>query len=181
MSAKLESKMLAFSTLGFFSVSRKGEDEFHVCSLAHQDLANLIEAAGLDKGIIYLGDVDYDYRIIVDKEDYLKCQVALAESVDYSNFRDAIQNSPDQQDKSSFYLEIWALMYDYHIQRSSRKDLRGINEIFEETAEKVFNGNFPFNESPSSTGKYLSDWEGVSALSKKDWEDFERFLAKESA
>jgi hypothetical protein len=175
--------MWAFSKYGFFSITRKGEDYYHIRGRSHRDLINLVEASKLDKGVIYGGGTDYDYRIIVDEEDFQRCFTALEESVDYPNFKNMINASPTQKDKSSFYMEIWAIMYDYQIQRGQEKDLDGLSRIFDELVEEVFSGNFPYDDVVANDDKpkYLPAFDDDGPMERatlKEWENFEAEIAK---
>jgi hypothetical protein len=55
---------------------------------------------------------DYRWRLSVGKDDWVTLAGILAAAVDYSNFRDAVQERKDQYRKSAGYLEIWRVMRD---------------------------------------------------------------------
>ena len=58
-----------------------------------------------------IGTADYRYRAFVDKERLPEALAALAESVDYSNFKGEIGRSPTQRHKLDAYHEIWDVMH----------------------------------------------------------------------
>jgi hypothetical protein len=53
---------------------------------------------------------DYRYRLSISKPDWVKLAGLLAESVEYPNFKSAVHQRADQQNKDAAYMEIWALM-----------------------------------------------------------------------
>jgi hypothetical protein len=54
---------------------------------------------------------DYRYRLSVSKRDWVKLAAELASEVDYPNFKSAVHDRPDQENKSQPYLEIWSIMH----------------------------------------------------------------------
>jgi hypothetical protein len=55
---------------------------------------------------------DYRYRLSISKRDWVKLAAELASEVDYPNFKSAVHDRPDQENKSRAYLEIWSIMHD---------------------------------------------------------------------
>jgi len=53
---------------------------------------------------------DYLARIVMGKNNVLKLMQFLCNSIDYGNFKDTIDGTPDQQRKP--YHEIWHIMAD---------------------------------------------------------------------
>jgi hypothetical protein len=54
---------------------------------------------------------DYRYRLSISKRDWVKLAAELASEVDYPNFKSAVHDRPDQDNKGRPYLEIWSIMH----------------------------------------------------------------------
>ena len=100
---------------GFFSVSLKSEDEIHVRARMKADLENLrlVMAVKMDPAaadwIIHRSAprADYRWRIVIDRQQLCELLVALAEDLDYSNFKGTIHATPHQAEKSRAYSNLW--------------------------------------------------------------------------
>jgi len=99
------------SKFGFFSIVRKGEDQFHVRARVRTDLENLLVAADLDEKIHESDLSDYKYRLVVGHDAVRKITSALAETLDYPNFKNKIAETPSQESKLGAYHQIWEIMY----------------------------------------------------------------------
>jgi hypothetical protein len=69
---------------------------------------------------------DYRYRLSISKRDWVKLVAELASNVDYPNFKTAVHDRPDQENKSQPYLEIWSIMHAVQVdeERDNRKSKR---------------------------------------------------------
>ncbi len=54
---------------------------------------------------------DYRWRLSISKRDWVKLAAELASEVDYPNFKSAVHQRPDQENKNQSYLEIWSIMH----------------------------------------------------------------------
>jgi len=54
---------------------------------------------------------DYRWRLSISKRDWVKLVAELANEVHYPNFKSAVHQRPDQDNKSRPYLEIWSIMH----------------------------------------------------------------------
>ena len=99
------------SKFGFFSIVRKSEEQFHVRARIHSDLENLLVAADLDEKIHENDISDYKYRLVVGKDAVRKITSSMAETLDYSNFKNQIAETPSQEHKLGAYHQIWEIMY----------------------------------------------------------------------
>jgi hypothetical protein len=96
---------------GFYSIVQKQPGEFHVRARVRQDLENLVVRVPLPGAEIHATrTADYSFRIVIGKGDVLKVMQFLGDSLDYSNFKDTIARTPDQQNKHSVYHRIWSMM-----------------------------------------------------------------------
>lgn len=103
--------MWLMTRCGFYAIVRKQENEYHVRSRERKDLENLIQGVPLPHAAIVESEhTDYRFRIIVKKEDVLAALRFLGESLDYSNFKNTIDRTPDQKRKP--YHEVWRVMAD---------------------------------------------------------------------
>jgi len=95
------------SKYGFFSMVYKNH-AYNVRARVENDLQNLITVAGLNRKVITSETTDYPFRILIEDQEYQQVMDALADSVDYDNFKDMIDHKPDQKDKP--YHEIWGIL-----------------------------------------------------------------------
>jgi hypothetical protein len=58
---------------------------------------------------------DYCWRMSIGKADWVQLAARLAEAVDYSNFKNAVHDQPDQGNKGRAYLSIWRVMREVQI------------------------------------------------------------------
>lgn len=108
---------------GFYSVSKKRPGEIHVRARMREDLENLTQvAARMDTAALdwtihrSAPPADYRWRIVIDEQQLCELMVAVAEDIDYSNFKGRIHDTPDQAEKSPAYSNLW---HDLHqLQRS---------------------------------------------------------------
>jgi hypothetical protein len=72
---------------------------------------------------------DYRYRLSISKCDWVKLAAELASEVDYPNFKSAVHNRPDQNNKSRPYFKIWSIMHAVQLdeERHNRKSKRPAN------------------------------------------------------
>ncbi|MGA8482217.1 MAG: hypothetical protein WB696_29965 [Chthoniobacterales bacterium] len=61
---------------------------------------------------------DYRYRLSISKRDWVKLAAELASKVDYPNFKSAVHDRPDQDNKSRPYLQIWAIMHALQVEKT---------------------------------------------------------------
>ena len=99
------------SQFGFYSIVCKDEDQFHVRARLKGDLQNLLEATGLEEEIHESDYSDYKYRLVVGHDAVRKITSALAETLDYRNFKEKIAETPSQEPKLHAYHCIWEVMY----------------------------------------------------------------------
>ena len=58
---------------------------------------------------------DYRWRMSISKTDWVLLAASLAEAVDYSNFKNAVHDQPDQINKGRAYLAIWRIMHEVQL------------------------------------------------------------------
>jgi hypothetical protein len=98
---------------GFYSIVQKPAGRFHVRTRCKQDLENLIALAGIEAPLHHTTDGDYAWRIVVGQAEVGAIMAALATSIDYSNFKGRIHDTPDQEDKLPAYSRLWSQMLSY--------------------------------------------------------------------
>ena len=89
------------------------ERVFHVRTRCKMDLENIVVLADLDSTIHHTATGDYAWRIIVGQQEVNTIMSVLADSIDYSNFKDRIHDLPDQVGKLPAYSQLWSRMVDY--------------------------------------------------------------------
>ena len=97
---------------GFYSITRKKESEWHIRGRSQQDLLNIKDACELEEPVIRTTPADYRWRIVVeDKQTMDRVFQTLCETLDYSNFKGKIGQTPHQRDKLNIYHGWWDDMY----------------------------------------------------------------------
>ena len=98
---------------GFYSIVQKRAAEFHIRARVRQDLENLVARVPLPGAeILATKTADYSFRIVTGKGDVRKVMEFLGDSLDYSNFKDTVARTPDQQAKHDAYASVWRTMMD---------------------------------------------------------------------
>lgn len=103
--------MWLMTKYGFYSIVQKQSGEYHVRARERQDIENLIKNIPLPHITIKESNhTDYPFRIVVEREDVLTILRFLGETLDYSNFKDTIDQIDDQKHKP--YHKVWNLLAD---------------------------------------------------------------------
>lgn len=97
--------------VGFFSIVRKKDEEFHVRARVRSDLVELMELTGIESELFESKNADYRSRLVVDRKTVEQIGSTLFAEIDYGNFKDRVSESPTQRDKSEAYGDIWATMW----------------------------------------------------------------------
>ncbi len=108
--------MWVASKIGFFSVTISKEDgpaQFR--ARVYGDLDEL-RAFLSEKGIalsetLTIPTADYRYRAFLDRDQLSAVFGALAETINYSNFKGEIGASPTQRHKLGAYHDVWEVLY----------------------------------------------------------------------
>jgi hypothetical protein len=95
----------------FYSIVQKMPDEYHVRARERKDLENLIAIVLIhDCNIRESSHTDYAVRIILKKAEIFKILVVLGNNIDYDNFKDMIDRTPNQARKP--YHTVWQVLAD---------------------------------------------------------------------
>jgi hypothetical protein len=103
--------MWVCSTLGFFSVVKKGTppNEFQVRARTRRDIENLCDLIELPYSrIVTSHDSDYEYRVLLNAEELGQLFDGLQATITYSNFKSAVSRRPDQQKQCETYHAWWS-------------------------------------------------------------------------
>jgi hypothetical protein len=89
---------------------QKKRGEYHVRARVRKDLENLQERVPLARREIQASkETDYPYRLVVGQAEVLKVLRFLGETLDYSNFKDTVADTPDQAAKHDLYAQFWGM------------------------------------------------------------------------
>ena len=99
---------------GFFSAVDKGDREGFICVRARvrEDLQRLCELGPMGA---YADDIeesqlaDYRYRIYARREDWSAALALLGHSIDYSNFKNAVEDRQGT-DRAGIYGRVWSTL-----------------------------------------------------------------------
>jgi hypothetical protein len=100
------------STAGFFSIVKHRDiaDTFMVRGRVKGDLENIRQMCGLPQKIVTTQAADYPFRLIVSGAEKNAIVLALADGIDYPNFKSEIAKLPGQKAKLHAYHDVWAAM-----------------------------------------------------------------------
>ena len=99
---------------GFYSITRKKADEWHVRGRCEKDLVNLKKDCDLREPVIRTAPADYRWRIVIEEKVTMdRVFQVLWDTLDYSNFKGKIGQTPDQRDKLNIYHGWWDDMYGF--------------------------------------------------------------------
>ncbi len=96
---------------GFYSIVQKKREEYHIRTRERKDIENLVIRLPLGNvKIVESESSDYAFRIVVEKENVAAILKFFGETIDYDNFKDRIDRTPDQKHKP--YHQIWRILAD---------------------------------------------------------------------
>jgi hypothetical protein len=105
--------MWLFSRHGFFSVTKSTVEEgrLQIRARSLHDLQTLNEVHGIGTLIVETPPpADYRWRIVVRPEVVVAIMAAEVGMIDYHNFKQAVHDTPGQEDKAGPYMRVWAAM-----------------------------------------------------------------------
>ncbi|MGI4788800.1 MAG: hypothetical protein ACRYFS_08115 [Janthinobacterium lividum] len=110
--AKESKIMWIASTAGWFSIVQHRElpDTFMVRARVQGDLENIKQLCSLPQPIITTPKADYPVRLIVSGAEKTAIIAALADGIDYPNFKSEVAELPDQKAKLPAYHDVWEVM-----------------------------------------------------------------------
>lgn len=99
--------MWLFTKFGFYSVVTTSErvDEFQVRARKREELVALQKVTGVKHKIIATPKRDYQFRMIVSREEWVLIAEHLAREVDYGNFKNELRGA--YHDAA---LSVWQIM-----------------------------------------------------------------------
>lgn len=96
---------------GFYSVVRKGKPgQYQIRARERHDLENLIAGPLHGHEIVKTPEADYPYRVVINQTTLAAVMAYLSTTVDYSNFKEMIHDTPDQRRKVRPYNQIWYIL-----------------------------------------------------------------------
>jgi hypothetical protein len=106
------------SKIGWFSIVVDVQREDRMLIRARADISNLFYAnqdlPSLERPTSDESR-DYRWRMSIGRADWVQLAARLAEAVDYSNFKNAVHDQPDQGNKGRAYLRIWHVMHEVQL------------------------------------------------------------------
>lgn len=113
--------MWLFTRYGFYSVARATHEVgcVQVRARVADDLERLrsfsaSRLAATLPGVVPTPHADYACRLIVPQDLWARLAAALAEDIDYANFKSEVHSEPD---RDAAYLEVWSAMCDLQRKR----------------------------------------------------------------
>jgi hypothetical protein len=103
--------MWLMTKYGFYSIVQKRPGIYHVRAREVHDLYHLIDFVPLPgREVRFTGTNDYLARLILNKEELDRVMTFLSNNIDYDNFKDKIDKTPEQRRKP--YHKIWQVLAD---------------------------------------------------------------------
>jgi hypothetical protein len=78
---------------------------------------------------------DYRWRMSILRKDFVKLAGRLARAIDYSDFKAAVRDCPDQQNKTLAYGKVWQTMHD--VQQDQNQDGSPREEAWDKFMRKM--------------------------------------------
>ena len=97
--------------IGFFSVVEKPPGKICIRSRRREDLNNLLDevlSPVMMADILRTRNTDYPYRVIVDREEFMRCFDTFLKLVTYSNFKNEVAKT--NRRREHLYHQVWALL-----------------------------------------------------------------------
>lgn len=109
LNRKVENIMWMMTKIGFFSIVEKPPGKTCIRARCREDLENLLEEVlGVESEIIKTPKNDYQYRVIVDREEFMRCFDTFLKLVTYSNFKNEVAKTNRRREE--IYHQVWALL-----------------------------------------------------------------------
>lgn len=106
--------------MGFFSVVRKdGEQHLTVRARSSSDLDRLRTNFMPElSATISKAGTDYPFRAIINRQAFAKGMAAIAESIDYHNFKDAVAAKMDKK-RAGTYSKVWSVLREIEAEKAA--------------------------------------------------------------
>lgn len=104
--------MWLFSKHGFVSAVRNRNDNslIHIRSFFKGDLERILARSGINREVVETPDADYYYRTDVTNDEWEKILVKESESIDYDNFKNAVDAQGYKDDRFTTYMEVHGVL-----------------------------------------------------------------------
>jgi hypothetical protein len=104
--------MWIFSRQGFVSIVRhiSEPDTFLVRARVAADLEAVLSAGGVKAQCVESADADYRFRAFITRSQFNRVMAALADSVDYANFKSAVATDGAADARLAAYHKVWHVM-----------------------------------------------------------------------
>ena len=146
--------MWIFSKYGFYSIAEINDKEVVVRARCKLDLQRLRKPL-FDRGvamprIIEMPMRDYRYRVVLGKGELEDLMKLLADSVDYSNFKDEISSQTDKMEgpdklwnkiRVLYYSTVWSTMLDF--QEKLVRSCDRVNKRIRKAGEDDYRVSYP--------------------------------------
>jgi hypothetical protein len=108
--------MWLFTKYGYFAVVRDYDNEniFWLRARVKRDIENILQLTDLkNPEIIVKGNADYKFRVKILKGEYKNIMSILVDSLDYSNFKNMMDDNADQRHKIFAYYEVYNVLAEH--------------------------------------------------------------------
>jgi len=108
--------MWLFTKHGYYAVVKdyKEDDVFWIRARIKEDLDNILAEIDLkNPSIQYKDYADYKYRLKVSKKEFTEIMLFFAEHLDYSNFKNMMDDNANQRHKIFAYYEVYNVLAEH--------------------------------------------------------------------
>lgn len=108
--------MWIFTKHGYYAIVRDYEDEdvYWLRARLSSDLENVNKLIKLKHPeIIHKEMADYKFRLKLSKKEFIKFMTTIADQLDYSNFKNMMDDNADQRHKIFAYYEVYNVLAEH--------------------------------------------------------------------
>lgn len=108
--------MWLFTKHGYYAIVKDYKDEnvYWIRARLKEDLENLLALTSLkNTEIIFKEYADYKFRLKVSKDEFNELMVILANNLDYSNFKNMMDDNANQRHKIFAYYEVYNVLAEH--------------------------------------------------------------------
>lgn len=108
--------MWLFTKHGYYAIVKdyNKDDVFWVRARIKEDLSNILKHMNLkDPEIQFKEYADYKYRLKLTKKEFTELMIFLADQLDYSNFKNMMDDNANQRHKIFAYYEVYNVLAEH--------------------------------------------------------------------
>lgn len=108
--------MWLFTKHGYYAIVRdyNNENIYWLRARLESDLENVLKLVDIkDQKIIFKDYADYKFRLKLTKKEFVAFMVEMADNLDYSNFKNMMDDNANQRHKIFAYYEVYNVLAEH--------------------------------------------------------------------